>query len=112
MKNWAKWLVVIVWTLGLIFTAQFWNPFVSVPALLKYTVVSVIAAGVYGALFIIIQFYIILSIIFPLPPRADSNAPKSVWKKAFKFLFKDSPISPKAPKTLAEMTGNDKAKIE
>ncbi|MBS1989077.1 MAG: AAA family ATPase [Cyanobacteria bacterium SZAS LIN-3] len=112
MKNWAKWLFLIVWTLALIFTAQYWNPFVSVPALLKYTVVSVVAAGVYGALFIIIQFYIILSIIFPLPPRADSNAPKSVWRNAFKFFFKDSPISPKAPKTLSEMIGNEKAKIE
>ncbi|MBU6453874.1 MAG: AAA family ATPase [Cyanobacteria bacterium REEB67] len=112
MKNWVKWTFLILWTLLLIFTAQFWNPFVSVGALLKYTVVSVVAAGVYGALFIIIQFYIILQIIFPLPPRADSKAPKSVWKKSFKWLFKESPISPKAPQTLAEMTGNDKAKIE
>jgi ATP-dependent metalloprotease FtsH len=112
MKNWVKWLFAILWTLGLIFTAQYWNPFVSVSALLKYSVVSVIAAGVYGALFIIIQFYIILSIIFPLPPRADSKAPKSAWKKAFKFLLKESPINPKAPQTLEEMIGNEKAKIE
>jgi ATP-dependent metalloprotease FtsH len=112
MKNWVKWTFFILWTLFLIFTAQFWNPFVSVGALLKYTVVSVVAAGVYGALLILIQIFVLLSIIFPLPPRADSKAPKSVWKRAFKFLFKESPISPKAPQTLDEMSGNEKAKVE
>ncbi|HNG76561.1 MAG TPA: AAA family ATPase, partial [Candidatus Obscuribacter sp.] len=112
MKNWARWTLFVLWIVLLVLTAQFWNPFVSFPALLKYSVVSVVAAGVYGALFILIQFYILLSIIFPLPPRADSKAPKSIWRKAFKFLFKESPISPKAPKTLDEMVGNEAAKIE
>ncbi|HMX46196.1 MAG TPA: hypothetical protein PKC93_09620, partial [Candidatus Obscuribacter sp.] len=87
MKNWARWTLFVLWIVLLVLTAQFWNPFVSFPALLKYSVVSVVAAGVYGALFILIQFYILLSIIFPLPPRADSKAPKSIWRKAFKFLF-------------------------
>lgn len=112
MKNWARWTLFVLWIVLLVLTAQFWNPFVSFPALLKYSVVSVVAAGVYGALFILIQFYILLSIIFPLPPRADSKAPKSIWRKTFKFLFKESPISPKAPKTLDEMVGNEAAKIE
>ena len=110
MKPWAKWLLFALWTVGLILTAAFWNPFVSVPALLKYTVVSVVAASVYGALLIIIQFYIILQIIFPLPPRADAAAPKSVWRNAFKFMMKESPINPKAPQTLSEMIGNERAK--
>jgi len=112
MKNWAKWTLLIAWTAVLIFTAQFWNPFASFPALLKYSVITIVGAAIFGALMIIMQFYILLSIIFPLPPRADSKAPKSVWRKTFKFLFKDPPINPKAPKSLAELIGNDKARTE
>lgn len=112
MKNWARWTILIAWTLLLIFTAQWWNPFTSFPALLKYSVVSLIGAAIFGALMILMQFYILLNIIFPLPPRADSKAPKSTWKKMFKFLFKDPPINPKAPKSLDELIGNEKAKTE
>jgi len=112
MKNWARWLFLILWTLTLIFTAQWWNPFVSVPALLKYSLITAIAACIYGVCLVLAQFYILLSIIFPLPPRADSNAPKSMWTRAFKFLMKESPINPKAPKTLDEMVGNESAKVE
>lgn len=112
MKNWAKWTLFIIWTCLLIFTAQFWNPFASFPALLKYSVITIVGAAIFGALMIIMQFYIMLAIIFPLPPRADSKAPKSVWRKMFKFLFKDPPINPKAPKSLNELIGNDKAKTE
>jgi len=97
---------------GLILTAQYWNPFASLPAFLKYSVITLVVAVLYGAFFIIIQFYIMLSVIFPLPPRADSKAPKSIGKRWFKWLYKESPISPNAPKTLEEMTGNDKAKQE
>jgi ATP-dependent metalloprotease FtsH len=112
MKKWARILLFVLWTIGLVITATYWNPFASFPALLKYTVLTLVVAVVYGALFIIIQFYILLSIIFPLPPRADSKAPKSIWRKAFKFLFNDPPLNPKAPTTLDEMIGNDKAKQE
>lgn len=112
MKNWARWLLFGLWILALIMTAQFWNPFVSFPALLKYSVISTVGAAVFGAIIILMQFYILLSIIFPLPPRADSKAPKSVWKKMFKFLYKDPPINPKAPQLLDEMIGNEAAKIE
>ena len=112
MKNWAKWLFLILYVVALIFTAQWWNPFVSVPALLKYSMVTMIAACIYGVCLVLAQMYILLSIIFPLPPRADSNAPRTVWTRAFKFLMKESPISPNAPKSLDEMVGNEKAKIE
>lgn len=112
MKTWARWTLFILWTVGLIFTAQYWNPFASLPAFLKYSVITLVVAVLYGAFFIIIQFYIMLSVIFPLPPRADSKAPKSIGKRWFKWLYKESPISPSAPKTLEEMTGNDKAKQE
>ncbi len=112
MKNWARWTILILWTLVLIFTSQFWNPFASFPALLKYSVITMIGAAIFGALIILLQFYILMSIIFPLPPRADSKAPVSIWKKMFKFAFKDPPINPKAPKSLDELVGNDKAKLE
>jgi ATP-dependent metalloprotease FtsH len=112
MKTWARWTLFILWTVGLILTAQYWNPFASLPAFLKYSVITLVVAVLYGAFFIIIQFYIMLSVIFPLPPRADSKAPKSIWRSWFKWLFKDSAINPNAPKTLEEMTGNDRAKQE
>ncbi len=112
MKTWARWTLLILWTVGLILTAQYWNPFASLPAFLKYSVITLVVAVLYGAFFIIIQFYIMLSVIFPLPPRADSKAPQSIGKRWFKWLYKESPISPNAPKTLEEMTGNDKAKQE
>jgi ATP-dependent metalloprotease FtsH len=96
----------------LLTTSMFWNPFASFPALLKYSVLSVIGAAVFGALVILMEFYILISIIFPLPPRADSKAPKSFWKTWFKWAFKDPPINPKAPKTLEELIGQDSAKLE
>lgn len=112
MKTWARWLVLSLWMLLLLTTSVYWNPFASFPALLKYSVLSVVAAALFGALVVIMQFYILISIIFPLPPRADAKAPKSFWKTWFKWAFKDPPINPKAPKTLAELIGNDAAKIE
>lgn len=112
MKNWARWTLLIAFTLILIFSSQFWNPFASFSALAKYSVITVIGAAIFGALIIIMQIYILLSIIFPLPPRADSKAPKSIWRRMFGFMFKDPPINPKAPKTLAELVGNDKARTE
>jgi ATP-dependent metalloprotease FtsH len=112
MKNWARWTVLILWTVLLLFTSTFWNPFTSFPALLKYSVVSVVAAAIFGALVLLIQWYILLSIIFPLPPRADTKAPKGFWKSALPFLFKKPPIDPKAPTRLDELVGNDHAKVE
>ena len=112
MKPWAKWTLLIIWTLGLIYSSQYWNPFTSFPALLKYSVVSVIASAIFGALVILIQYYLLISIIFPLPPRADAKAPKSFWKKFLPFLFKKPTINPKAPTTLAELIGNQEAKQE
>lgn len=112
MKKWARWTLLALWTITLIFTSQYWNPFSSFPALLKYSVVSVIAAAIFGALILLGQFYILISIIFPLPPRADSKAPKSIWKRMFPFMFDEPKINPKAPKTLDELIGNEQAKIE
>jgi ATP-dependent metalloprotease FtsH len=96
----------------LLFTSQYWNPFTSFPALLKYSVVSVIASAIFGALVIIIQYFLLISIIFPLPPRADSKAPKSIWRRMFPFLFNNPTINPKAPTTLDELIGNTQAKLE
>lgn len=112
MKNWARWTVLGLWMLLLLLTSPWWNPFASFPALLKYSVVSLIAAAIFGALMILMQFYILITIIFPLPPRADKNAPKSIWVKMFKFMMKDPPINPKAPQSLDELVGNDRAKVE
>jgi ATP-dependent metalloprotease FtsH len=112
MKTWARWTVLILWTLLLLTTSTYWNPFTSFPALLKYSVVSVVAAAIFGALILLIQWYILLSIIFPLPPRADSKAPKGFFKSALPFLFKKPPIDPKAPTRLDELVGNDHAKLE
>ncbi len=112
MKTWAKWTLLVLWVVLLLCTASFWNPFASFPALLKYSVVSVIGAALFGALVILMQFYILMSIIFPLPPRADSKAPKPFGRKFFPFLYKNPPINPKAPTTLEELIGNDRAKIE
>jgi ATP-dependent metalloprotease FtsH len=112
MKTWAKWTLLILWTLFLILTSGYWNPFTSFPALLKYSVVSVIASAIFGTLIIIIQYYILISLIFPLPPRADAKAPKSFWRSAFPFLFKKPTINPKAPTRLDELIGNTQAKIE
>jgi ATP-dependent metalloprotease FtsH len=112
MKTWARWTILILWTVLLLFTSTFWNPFTSFPALLKYSVVSVVAAAIFGALVLLIQWYILLSIIFPLPPRADSKAPKGFLKSALPFLFKKPPIDPKAPTRLDELVGNDHAKVE
>lgn len=112
MKNWARWAIVIVWALLLICTSAYWNPFASFPALLKYSVITMIGAAIFGALIMLIQFYLLMGIIFPLPPRADSKAPQSIWKKMFKFALKEPPINPKAPKFLDELVGNEKAKLE
>lgn len=112
MKPWAKWTLLIGWTIILLLTAGMWNPFTSFQALLKYSVVSIISSALFGALVILIQYYLLISIIFPLPPRADSKAPQSFWRRMFPFLFKKPSISPKAPKTLAELIGNDQAKQE
>jgi cell division protease FtsH len=112
MKTWARWTLLIVWGLTLLLTSTFWNPFASFPALLKYSVLSVFGAAVFGALIILIQYYILISVIFPLPPRADSKAPKPFGQKYLKFLYKDPPIDPKAPATFKELIGNDSAKQE
>lgn len=112
MKNWVRWTIVIAWTILLIFTSQYWNPFASFAALMKYSVITMVGAAIFGTLIMLIQFYLLMQIIFPLPPRADSKAPQSIWKKMFKFAFKDPPINPKAPKFLDELVGNEKAKLE
>jgi len=112
MKTWAKWTLLILWTVLLLCTAGYWNPFASFPALLKYSVVAVIGAALFGALVILMQFYILISIIFPLPPRADLKAPKGFWRKYFGFLLKPPTINPKAPQKLNELIGNERAKIE
>ncbi len=112
MKNSVRWTIVILWFALLLFTTQFWNPFTSFPALMKYGVVAIVGAAIFGTIIILMQIYIMLSIIFPLPPRADSNAPRNKWRKTFKWAFKDPVINPKAPKTLNELIGNTKAKTE
>jgi ATP-dependent metalloprotease FtsH len=112
MKNWARWTVLILWMVLLLATAQFWNPFASFPALLKYSVVSVFAAAVFGAIMFLMQWYIVLSVIFPLPPRADSKAPKPIWERIFPFMFEKPRINAKAPTTLSELIGNEQAKLE
>src|SRR5215470_9559222 len=106
MKPWARWTLLILWTVVLLVSSTYWNPFTSFPALLKYSVVSVVAAAIFGALVILIQYFLLISIIFPLPPRADSKAPKSFWRKFFPFLFKTAQINPKAPTTLDGLIGN------
>ncbi len=112
MKKWARWTLLILWTLLLLGTSTFWNPFTSFPALLKYSVISAFGAMVFGALMIIMQFYIMIKILFPLPPRADAKAPKGFWRTALPFLFLQPSISPKAPQTLATVIGNEPAKQE
>ena len=112
MKTWARWTLLIVWLMILLISSTYWNPFASFPALLKYSVLSVFGAAVFGALIILIQYYILISVIFPLPPRADAKAPKPFGRKFLGFLYKDPPIDPKAPTTLKELIGNDAAKVE
>jgi ATP-dependent metalloprotease FtsH len=112
MKTWARWTLLSLWLLILLLTSTYWNPFASFPALMKYSVLSVFGAAVFGALIILIQYYILISVIFPLPPRADAKAPKPFGKKYLGFLYKDPPIDPKAPTTLKELIGNDAAKQE
>lgn len=112
LKPWVKWTLLTIWVLVLLCSASMWNPFTSFQALLKYSVVSVIASAIFGALVILIQWYLLLAIIFPLPPRADSKAPKGFWKRTMPWMFKDPPINPKAPKRLDELIGNAQAKVE
>ena len=112
LKPWVKWTILTIWVFVLLCTASMWNPFTSFQALLKYSVVSVIASAIFGALIILIQWYLLLAIIFPLPPRADAKAPKGFWKRTMPWMFKDSTINPKAPKTLDELVGNEQARVE
>lgn len=112
LKPWVRWTFLIIWTVGLLMSAQYWNPFTSFQALLKYTVVSVVASAIFGALVILIQWYLLLAIIFPLPPRADSKAPKGFFRRTFPWMFKEPPINPKAPTTLGDLVGNSQAKVE
>src|SRR6185437_215340 len=112
LKPWAKWMLIILWVVLLLCTTSYWNPFTSLPALLKYGVVSVVAAAIFGAMYVIFWFYILMAVIFPLPPRADAKAPKGIWKTLFPWLFKDPPINAKAPQRLDELIGNEQAKME
>jgi ATP-dependent metalloprotease FtsH len=112
LKPWAKWTLIILWVVLLLCTTSWWNPFMSLPALLKYGVVSVVAAAIFGAMYVIFWFYILLAVVFPLPPRADAKAPKSPFKSVFPFLFKEPKINPKAPQRIDELIGNEQAKME
>jgi cell division protease FtsH len=112
LKPWAKWTLLVIWMALLLCTTPYWNPFTSLPALLKYGVVSIVAAAIFGAMYIFFWFYILMAVIFPLPPRADAKAPKSWAKSLFPWLFKDPPINPKAPQRLDELIGNEMAKTE
>ena len=103
---------MILWVALLLSTYTYWNPFASLPALLKWFILTALGALLFGLLIMAAQFYILVAIIFPLPPRADSKAPKSFGKKWFKWAYKDSPINPKAPKMLGELIGQDAAKLE
>lgn len=112
LKTWAKWTLVGLWIVLLLCTTQFWNPFTSLPALLKYGVVSVVAAAIFGAMYVIFWFYVMMAIIFPLPPRADAKAPKGLMRTVFPWMFKGPTINPKAPTRLDELIGNEQAKME
>lgn len=112
LKPWARWTVLIVWVLLLLTTAAVWNPFTSFPALLKYSVLSLASGAIFGGIIMIIQMYVLLMLIFPMPPRADAKAPVGFWKRTFPWLFLDPPISPKAPQTLDALIGNERAKQE
>lgn len=112
LKPWVKWTLLIVWVLVLLFTASMWNPFTSFPALLKYSVLSVVSSLIFGILVILAQYYILLQIIFPLPPRADAKAPKGWAQRTFPWMFKQPSINPKAPQRLDELIGNQQAKVE
>lgn len=112
LKNWARWTLLILWMVLLLATVAFWNPFTSLPALLKYSVLQVVAAVTFAAFMILIQYWILVSLIFPLPPRADAKAPKSIWLRIFPWMFKKPRINPKAPATLDQLVGNIDAKVE
>lgn len=112
LKPWAKWTLITLWVVILLLTTSWWNPFTSMQALFKYTVVSVVAAAIFGAMYVIFWFYILLAVLFPLPPRADAKAPKNPWKRFFPWLFKEPKINPKAPQRLDELIGNEQAKME
>lgn len=112
LKTWAKWVVITLLVVLLLATTQMWNPFTSLPALLKYGVASMVAAAIFGAAYVILYMYVLMAILFPLPPRADAKAPKSIWKKIFPFMFKEPNLNPKAPQRLDELVGNEQAKME
>ncbi len=112
MKNGARWTFLAIWFVLLLLTCMWWNPFSSTPAFLKYSILSAYSALIFGAAIVLMQFYILVNILFPLPPRADAKAPKPWGRTYFKWLYKESPINPKAPARLEELIGNDAAKQE
>ncbi len=112
LKNWARWTLLLLWMVLLVATVTFWNPFTSLPALLKFSVLQVVAAVIFGGFMIMMQFYILMVILFPMPQRADAKAPKSFWLKIFPWMFKKTQINPKAPQLLKDLIGNDPAKVE
>lgn len=112
LKPWVKWTLLIIWVIVLLCTASMWNPFTSFPALLKYSVLSVVSSLIFGILVVLAQYYILLQIIFPLPPRADAKAPKGWAQRTLPWMFKQPRINPKAPQRLDELIGNSQAKVE
>lgn len=112
LKPWVKWTLIILWIAVLLFTSSMWNPFTSFPALMKFSVLSIVSSLIFGILVILAQYYILLQIIFPLPPRADQKAPKGWMQRSFPWMFKEPPINPKAPQRLDELIGNNLAKVE
>lgn len=112
LKNWAKWTLVGIWLVVLLCTTTYWNPFTSLPALLKYGVLAMVGAALFAAMYVIFWFYVMMAILFPLPPRADAKAPKGVLKSLFPWLYKAPKINPKAPQRLDDLVGNETAKME
>ncbi len=49
---------------------------------------------------------------FSITAACRFKSAKRFWQKIFPFLYKAPPINPKAPTTLAELIGNERAKIE
>lgn len=112
LKPWAKWTLLTIWVVVLLATASMWNPFTSFNALAKFSILSAYSAALFGMLMILMQYYILITIIFPLPPREDKNAPKGFWRKVMPWMFKPPTIDPKAPKSLEQLVGNEQAKLE
>jgi ATP-dependent Zn protease len=112
LKNWAKWTLIGLWLVILLATATYWNPFMSLPALLKYGVLAMVGAALFALMYVVFWFYVMMAILFPLPPRMDAKAPKGIFKTLFPWMFKQPTINPKAPTRLEELIGNDQAKME